>query len=51
MTWLYFMRKKSKLFGKFKEFKSLVENQYDKSFKVLRTDIGRELCGKEFKQF
>jgi hypothetical protein len=26
-TWIYFLRKKSKVFKKFKEFKSLVENQ------------------------
>jgi hypothetical protein len=25
-TWIYFLRKKSKVFDKFKEFKSLVEN-------------------------
>jgi hypothetical protein len=25
-TWIYFLRKKSKVFEKFKEFKSLVEN-------------------------
>jgi len=25
-TWLYFLRKKSEVFEKFKEFKSLVEN-------------------------
>ena len=26
-TWLYFLKKKSEFFGKFKEFKELVENQ------------------------
>jgi hypothetical protein len=25
-TWIYFIRKKYKVFGKFKEFKALVEN-------------------------
>jgi hypothetical protein len=33
-------------FEKFKEFKSLVENQTDKKIKVLRTDNGGEFCGK-----
>jgi hypothetical protein len=47
-TWIYFMRKKSKVFEKFKEFKSLVENQTDKKIKVLRTDNGGEFCGKYF---
>jgi hypothetical protein len=41
-TWIYFLRKKSKVFKKFKEFKSLVENQTDKKIKVLRIDKGGE---------
>jgi hypothetical protein len=45
-TWIYFLRKKSEVFEKFKEFKALVENQTDKKIKVLRTDNGGELCGK-----
>jgi hypothetical protein len=45
-TWIYFLRKKSEVFEKFKEFKSLVENQTDKKIKVLRTDNGGEFCGK-----
>jgi hypothetical protein len=47
-TWIYFMRKKSKVFKRFKEFKALVKNQIEKRIKVLRTDHGGELCGKEF---
>jgi hypothetical protein len=47
-TWLYFLGKKYEVFSKFKEFKSLVENQTDKKIKVLRTDNGGEFCGKEF---
>jgi hypothetical protein len=50
-TWIYFLRKKSEVFEKFKEFKSLVENQTDKNIKVLRTNNGGELCGKDFEQF
>jgi 5'-3' exoribonuclease 2 len=50
-TWIYFMKKKSKVFKIFKEFKSLLENQTKKMIKVLRTDNGGELCGKEFDQF
>jgi transposase InsO family protein len=50
-TWIYFLRKKSKVFERFKEFKALVENQTEKRIKVLRTDNGGELCGKEFDQF
>jgi hypothetical protein len=50
-TWLYFLRKKSEVFRKFEEFKSLVENEIDKKVKVLRTHNGGEFCGKEFEQF
>ena len=45
-TWIYFLRKKSEFFEKFKEFKSLVENQTKKNIKVLRTNNGGEFCGK-----
>jgi hypothetical protein len=37
-TWIYFLRKKSEVFDKFKEFKALVENQIDKKIKVFRTN-------------
>jgi hypothetical protein len=40
-TWIYFLRKKSEVFDRFKEFKALVENQTEKQIKVLRTDNGR----------
>jgi hypothetical protein len=50
-TWIYFLRKKSEVSERFKEFKSLVENQIEKRIKVLRTDNGGEFCGKEFDQF
>ena len=50
-TWLYFLKNKSELFSKFKEFKALVENQIGKKIKVLRTDNGGEFCEKEFEQF
>jgi hypothetical protein len=47
-TWIYFLRKKSEVFDKFKEFKALVENQTEKKIKVLRIDNGGEFCGTEF---
>jgi len=50
-TWIYFLRKKSEVFEKFKGFKSLVENQTYKKIKVLRTDNGGEFCEKDFEQF
>ena len=45
-TWIYFLRKKSEVFDKFKEFKALVENQTEKKIKALRTDNGGEFCKK-----
>jgi hypothetical protein len=50
-TWIYFLRKKSKVFDRFKEFKALVENQTEKQIKVLRIDSGGEFCGNEFEEF
>jgi hypothetical protein len=47
-TWIYFLRKKSEVFDKFKDFKALVENQIEKKIKVLRTYNGGEFCGNEF---
>jgi transposase InsO family protein len=49
-TWIYFLRKKSKVFDMFKEFKTLVENQIEKIIKVLRTDNGGEFCRNEFEE-
>ena len=49
-TSIYLLRKKSKVFDKFKEFKALVENQTEKKIKVLRTDNGGEFYGNEFKE-
>ena len=50
-TWLYFFKKKSQVFRKFKEYKALVENQTRKNIKVLRIDNGGEFSEKEFEQF
>jgi hypothetical protein len=41
-TWIYFLRNKSEVFDRFKEFKALVENQIDKKIKVFRTKNGVE---------
>jgi hypothetical protein len=41
-TWIYFLRKKSEVFDKFKEFKGLVENQIDKKINVFRKENGVE---------
>jgi hypothetical protein len=48
---MYFLRKKSEVFDRFKEFKALVENQTKKRIKVSRTDNGGHFCGNEFEEF
>ena len=34
-TWIYFLKEKSEVFEKFKEFKALIENLSDKKIKTL----------------
>ena len=41
-TWVYFLKNKSEVFEKFRNFKALVENQSGKHIKVLRTDRDRK---------
>ena len=41
-TWIYFLKWKREVFSKFKEYKSLVENQIDRKTKNLRSDNGGE---------
>jgi hypothetical protein len=50
-TWIYFLRKKYKVFDRFKEFKDLVENQTEKRIKVMRTDNDGEFCRNKFEEF
>jgi transposase InsO family protein len=50
-TWIYFLRNKSEVFERFKEFKDLVENQTKKRIKVMRNDNGGEFRGNKFDQF
>ena len=39
-TWVYFLKSKDEVLGKFKEFKSLVENLSERKIKILRSDNG-----------
>jgi transposase InsO family protein len=50
-TWIYFLKDKSEVFNKFKEFKVLVENLSEKKIKILRLDNGGEFTSNEFKAF
>ena len=51
MTWVYFMKERSEVFGIFKKFKNLVENQSERRIKVLRSDRGTEYTSKELNRF
>ena len=45
-TWIYFLKTKNEVFGKFKEFKALIENHSERRVKTLRTDNGGEYTSK-----
>ena len=49
--WVYFLKHKSEVFGLFKVFKALVENQSGRKLKVLRSDNGGEYVKSEFIQY
>jgi len=50
-TYVYLLRTKDESFQKFKEYKSVVENQKDKKIKIIRSDRGGEYFPREFDQF
>ena len=47
-VWTYALKHKDRVFEKFKEWKSLVENQTSKKVKKLRTDNGLEFYNQQF---
>jgi hypothetical protein len=47
-TWIYFLKSKDEVLGKFNEFKSLVENLSERKIKILRSDNGGEYDSNEF---
>jgi transposase InsO family protein len=49
--WVYFLKNKDEVFGKFKEFQDFVEKQSGKSIKILRTHNGKEYVNKEFDHY
>nr|GEW27349.1 integrase, catalytic core [Tanacetum cinerariifolium] len=46
-----FLKTKDEVFGKFKEWKTMVEKQIGKQVKTLRTDNGLEFCNASFDNF
>lgn len=51
MCFVYFLKTKDEAFSKFKDFKSLCENQQNVKIKVLRTDNGGEFCNRDFDRY
>ena len=49
--WIYFLKHKSEVFQRFKEWKVMVENQKGRKVKVLRSDNGGEYTSGEFKGY
>ena len=49
--WVYFLKHKSEVFGLFKVFKALVENQSGRKLKVLRSNNGGEYVKSKFIQY
>jgi hypothetical protein len=50
-TWLYLLKTKDEVFGKFQEFKVEVDNLTDKKIKIRRSDNGGEYTSKELVAF
>ena len=51
MSWVFFLKHKSKTFENFKKFKALVEKQSECSVKTLRSDRGGDFNSNEFNIF
>ncbi|CAL8118972.1 unnamed protein product [Prunus armeniaca] len=50
-VWVYFMKQKSEVFAKFKEWKTETENQTGRKIKYLRSDNGGEYTSNEFTNY
>ena len=50
-TWVYFLKSKDEVFGKFKEFKALGDNISERKIMTLRSDNGGEYTSNEFGNF
>ena len=50
-TWMFLLRYKFDVFNVFVHFKSLVENQFNYTIKILRFDTGGEYVNHKFKSF
>ena len=51
MTWIYFLKTKSEVFKRFREFKALVEKQTGRKIQALRSENGGEYTDGGFAEF
>ena len=49
--WIYALKSKDEVFAKFKEWKIMIETQFETKIKNLKTDNGGEYCSNEFENF
>lgn len=50
-TFIYLLKSKNEVLEKFKQFKTMIENQLDHKIKAFRSDNGTEFTNNAFKQF
>ena len=50
-VWVYFLKHKSDVFGTFKTWKAMVENETDLKVKTLQSDNGGEYVNAEFQRY
>ena len=50
-SWVYFLKHKSEVFDLLKVFRALVDNQYGRKLKILRSENGGEYVNSEFIQY
>ena len=50
-TWVYFLKTKDEVFAKFVEWKTLVEKQFNKCVKIIRSDNGGEYTSTNFANY
>ena len=51
LSWIYFMKQKSKVFGILNFFKAMVENSFRKNIKSIRSDKGGEYIKRDFQHY
>ncbi|KAJ9560945.1 LOW QUALITY PROTEIN: hypothetical protein OSB04_006105 [Centaurea solstitialis] len=50
-VWAFFLKRKSDVFGTFRDWRTMIEKQSGKEVKYLRTDNGLEFCSEEFNAY